>query len=155
MNTEKSSADEVAIGGWLILVLIGLIVSPIRIGITLFRDFVPLFDSISLFDAYPTLKTMIYVETFANAAFAIFALFLLVLMISKDYRFPKLMIIFYVANLVFVIGDAAYVSQSPEIKQFVEIGDSTKEIARAVIGTVIWVPYMLMSTRVERTFVKK
>lgn len=150
----EDQKNEAGIGGWLILVLIGLIITPIRIGITLFRDFFPLFDSMSLLEAYPKLGTMIYAEAIGNIIFGIFAIILLFIMINKDRRFPKLMIIFYVANLIFILADTICVSQMPILEKFVDSGDSTKEIVRAVFGTAIWVPYMLLSTRVKRTFVK-
>lgn len=153
-DQRNEMKTETKIGGWLILVLIGLIVTPIRLGLSLLKDSLPLFDTMPLLEAYPKLQAMIYVETIGNIIFVLFAIILLIMMTSKDRRFPKLMIAFYLANLIFVLGDAIYVSQVPVLEQFADSGDSTKEIARAVVGTAIWVPYMLVSTRVKRTFIK-
>jgi len=153
-SRRNEMKNEVRIGGWLILVLIGLIITPIRLGITLFSDFFPMLDSMSLLDAYPSLQIMIYTEGIGNIIFGISAIILLIIMSNKDRRFPKLMIAFYVANLIFVLVDAIYATQIPVIEQFVSSEDSLKEVVRAIIGTAIWVPYMMVSTRVKRTFVK-
>lgn len=153
-NKIEEAKSNAGIGGWLILVLIGLIITPIKMIISFINDFIPLLDSMSMLDAFPNLQTMIYFETIGNGAFGVFAVVLLFIMLNKDARFPKLMIIFYVSNLIFVLGDAIYVSQMPELEQFVDSTDSLKEISRAIVSTAIWVPYMRISTRVKNTFVK-
>lgn len=153
-DLKNKKEQETAIGGWLILVLIGLIVTPIRLGISTFTEFLPLLDSLPfLKELYPKLVSIIYVELFSNIAFGIFALFLIFVMVMKNKIFPKLMIIFYVSNLVFVLGDAIYISQMTELEGFYKDDGSIKEIVRAIVGTAIWVPYMLVSKRVKRTFV--
>ncbi len=155
MDDQRSEmGNKEGIGGWLIFVVIALIVTPIRLGISLNNEFLPLFNSMSLFEAYPNLQAMIYVEAIINVIFGVSAIILLILMTNKDRRFPKLMIIFYVSNLIFVLADAIYVSQIQVLEQFMESGDSAKEIIRAIVGTSIWVPYMLVSTRVKQTFIK-
>lgn len=151
-NTKTTSKE--GIGGWLILVLIALIVTPLRLSFTLIKDFIPLFKSMPSLAAFPELQTMIYVETFGNIIFIVFSIVLLIVMVNKDRRFPLLVIIFYVSNLIFVVGDAIIASQIEVLSSFVNTGDSMKEIARSFVGTVIWVPYMLLSSRVKNTFVK-
>jgi len=152
-NLRDERENETGIGGWLILVLLGLIITPIRLGVSVFMEFLPLFDSLPMLEElYPELKSMIYLELFGNISFGIFAIILIFLMIKKDRRFPLLMIIFYVSNLVFIVFDAIYVSQMVSLEGSSDVDDSSKEIIRSVIGTAIWVPYMLVSKRVKRTF---
>jgi len=153
-NQENKLKNEAGIGGWLIIVLIGLIVTPIRLSITLVRDFVPLLNSMSTLDAYPKLQTVVYIETASNLIFVILAIVLLFMMFNKDKRFPKLMIIVNVSNLIFVLADATYASQLQVLYQVFDFVDSSKEIIRAIVGTAIWVPYMLVSKRVKLTFIK-
>lgn len=151
---KDKTSDKEGIGGWLVFVLLGLIVTPIRIGITLFTDFFPMVNDEFLMSIYPSLKAVIYTELIGNISFIIFAIVLLILMLLKDRRFPKLMIIFYITNTIFVVGDAIYVSEVLDLEVLSGDDSSLKEIARAVIGTFIWVPYLLMSTRVRLTFTK-
>ncbi len=150
------------LGGWLILICLGLIFTPLRLMFSLFNDFAPIF-----LDNYWEILTtpgaeayhylwgpLIISELITNFALIVFSLYLLFLYFTKSYRFPKLMIIFYIINLFILVGDYIFANMIPEIANDANL-ETVQEIIRAVAATLIWVPYFLKSQRVKNTFVKE
>ena len=93
------------IGGWLILVVIGLIISPIRLLITVFSEVIPAIQSPAAIHMSRAIRSLLYFELAGNILFALAALFLLLLVYQKHRLFPRLIIIFYLTNVVFVLLD--------------------------------------------------
>jgi hypothetical protein len=149
------------IGGWLLLPVIGLFVFPIRCLISLATDYVPIFQT----GAWAVLTTpgsaryhalwapVLVGEIAFNVAFLALDLWLLVLLFTKSWRFPKVFIWFAGLNLGFIVLDAVVGNQIPAVAQASGDG-SAKEIGRAFVLVAVWVPYMLKSKRVKNTFVK-
>jgi len=147
------------LGGWLILVAIGLIISPIRIGIielTLLGIFVDgtwsvLSNSASEF-YNPTLSLIIPIEFMFNLAFIFGFIFLIYLFFTKSSNFPRWYIAVYLANLIVIILDAVAVKIAVPGQPLFDT-QTTGEFLRSLAACVIWVPYMFKSKRVEATFV--
>ena len=147
------------LGGWLILVGIGLVLTPVKNAMVLFTLHLPLFFG----DAWeqltmpgnehyhPMYAPLIAFETIGNGAFVLFGLTALVLFFRKSRRFPRWMIALQVANVLFAVGDMVLGMQIPEVAQSPDEG--VKYIVRASVGALIWIPYMLTSKRVRNTFV--
>lgn len=156
-STPRMSAEPVSgIGGWLILPMLGLILSP-------FVMLYTLWDTPESLANLPYLNaeqaTMLVLETIANAAIGILApVALLVLFFRKLRIFPFWYIVFLIGNAAFIFVDLivgyvlfADIYDSGAVKFFDR--DTIRTIVSSVSAVVIWVPYMLISERVKNTFV--
>lgn len=147
------------LGGWLILPIVGLVLLPINMLLTLYTDYLPIFGK----GLWPVLTTpggaayhplwapLLVTEIGGNFFFIGFALLLLLLCFRKSPRFPRLYIAFMVANLVFVVVDTVLGNQIPAVGEQ-GTGWTSLAIGRALLGCAIWIPYMLKSERVRNTF---
>lgn len=153
--------DPLKIGGWLILPAIGLSISPITILVSIFGEDLSEGYSISVWrelwnsgagETGFTLLIIIIIELLVNIHYVIFIITLIYLFYKQRSSVPYLMVIFYVLNLLIPLIDSValnYFAEVPFDK------DSTKDIIRATIGAFIWIPYFLISDRVNNTFTKR
>jgi uncharacterized protein DUF2569 len=156
---QSTGTNLKGIGGWLILVTIGLVVSPIRIATILFSTYVPIFtgETWSLLTtpgsaAYNwAWKPILLFELFGNLIFLLLAVALLVLLFNHKRIFPMMMIGYYVANLLFVGLDFAIASGISVVASQADAG-SIAELIKSIAVCAIWVPYFLISERVKQTF---
>jgi Protein of unknown function (DUF2569) len=147
------------IGGWLIVPLIGLLVTPVRIFVFVYKDLLAIFPA-GYWDIltnpgnelyHPLWAPLIIIELVGNFVFILFALALLVFCLNKSRLFPKLMIIFLIVNLLFVAGDAYFADLIPAIAAQSNFA-AAKDLTIAGLGALIWVPYFWVSKRVRQTF---
>lgn len=149
------------IGGWLILPLLGLFLTPIWIAIgtvqniQVFRDPAvwSALTSPGSPDYHPLWAPVIIFEIAANVVMVAFAVVLIWLFLKKSRRIPTLMIVWLVTLLVVQIVDQAFARQIPAVAAEPD-PQGFRDMVRAVIGVVIWVPYFLKSKRVKNTFVE-
>jgi len=154
----RQFSETQPLGGWLVLVLIGLVVTPIRIILHLVNN--DYFDqevwtalTTPASDSYhPLWSTMLTFELSGNLLTLCLALFCLFLMVKKRDLFPKVMVVYLLSNFVFVLCDYLLAKQIPMITESVELNDTTREIFRSFVASAIWIPYMLVSKRVAETF---
>jgi len=145
------------IGGWLILIAIGLIVTPPRVLYFMISN--NLFDQTvwnALMDPgsgmYHSLwPTAIIYELLSNLFMCGMAVFCLVLLYNKRDIFPRVMIVYLASNVLLQLGDYLVTSGIPAVDH--NDNESAMEFFRSVIASAIWIPYMLKSTRVKETFV--
>ncbi|MDQ7051012.1 MAG: DUF2569 domain-containing protein [Enterobacterales bacterium] len=149
------------LGGWLILVGIGVVISPIRLLI----EFIPLYTEIFTEGHYELLTTpgtevydvlwapFIIGELVFNAAMVIATIYLIYLYFSKHYLFPKVYIGIILASLIFIPFDA-WVGSFVIEGEPMFTPDIIKELVRSAISALVWIPYMLSSVRVDQTFVE-
>ena len=150
------------LGGWLILVAIGLIVSPLRIGYFLIKEFVPIFEkgywailTTPGSDAYhPLWEPLLIFEIAGNFIFLVTGIILIFLFFAKSYRLPILMVAYLALNLLFVVSDFLFADLIPAVAAQND-SESVRELVRAIAGAIIWIPYFLVSKRVKSTFVKQ
>ena len=147
------------IGGWLILITLGLIITPLRIGASLFATFIPIFTG----ETWKTLTTpgqeayhplwgpLIIFELVGNASFCIWAIYLLWPYFKRKRAFPRLFIIFCLANLGFVLVDLFVAGRIPAAAALDP--ETMREVIKTAIACFIWIPYFIMSKRVAATFV--
>jgi len=147
------------IGGWLILVGLGVLLRPFYLLFSLYpmyRDmFAPaqweMLRTAGRMAYGPLFIPFIYVELIINILFLLAALYQIYLFVMRDHRFPKFFIIFMLLNLAFILLDAwlgGMITEEPTFDP-----STLQEIKRILIPSLIWVPYMLMSVRVKETFV--
>lgn len=158
---ETATEEPKGLGGWLILPAIGLFVMPIRLTLFLLSDFLPIFQegywevlTTPGSEAYHHLwAPLITFEIIANTCFIIFAIVLIFMFFAKSYRFPTLFIVYLALNLGVVLIDFIAVGSIPAVTAEGN-AEALRELLRAIVGTVIWIPYFLVSKRVKNTFLK-
>jgi len=160
-QAETTEKKLEGIGGWLVLIAIGLMISPIKTGVALVRDVFPAFNA-GVWDKLTTAGSQAYhplwaplliMEMAGNIIFILFPLAILFLFFSKKKFTPLFIIIFLLSNLTFVIVDYLFAMRIPLVAS---MPDETTpvEIIRMAVACAIWVPYFLRSKRVKNTFVK-
>jgi hypothetical protein len=145
-------------GGWLILPMIGLIISPFTMGFQFFNDLLPALNAdvwrkltdASLPGHRPMLAPLIIFEVVANVAMFAFTLVVAWFFFNKSRRTPRLYVIWMALLAATQIIDAIMVSSVG----LPVAGSSGRDIIRSVIAGAIWIPYFLVSKRVKNTFVE-
>ncbi len=147
------------IAGWLILPLIGLILTPFRVVFSLVQeDYAWVFnrvqwESITSPDSashVPGSFWLVAFELIGNGWMILFALCLLVMLLRKRRFFPKLMITYLIISLLILAIDlgAATVLFDMSEEIAMEIGTSIPQ----VVFSVVWITYFAVSKRVRATF---
>lgn len=164
---EGDATKLKGLGGWLILVGIGLFIS-------LVYRFYGFFESISMFsdkdisvlsnqssEFYVTgLNILLKFELLMEIVMGIAVIYLIYLFFSKKIKFPYTYIILLVTFLVLSIIDIAwsYSLKMPTVEMQKiysdELDASLIGIAREFLPVIIWVLYMIKSKRVKATFVE-
>lgn len=146
--------------GWLILVGIIVILSPLRqllvIGPTYYNIFTDGSWAALTTPGQPAYNQywmpILIAEISANAVFLVLWLAIIYLFFSKHRLFPLVFRMTLIALLVFIVIDT-FMIQIVLPNEPVLDKDTMKEFARTVIATAIWVPYTFLSKRVQATFV--
>ncbi len=148
--------------GWLILVGIAVVFTPIKLLVTFFTVFKPIFENGTweVLTSYgsiaynPIWAPLLIGEIAFNAALITASIYLVFLFFTKHHFFPKLYIAIVSASLIFIPLDAWVLTKAIPNEPLFD-PQTTKEFMRTLIGALIWIPYMLVSKRVRTTFVKK
>ena len=167
MSIFPSASSEVqsdewkfsSIGGWLIVIAIGLCISPlVQIGFIV-ANLIPIFTK----GAWSVLTTpgspayhrlwapMIMLELFMNLAFIVMEAILLFWLFKRSHRFPKVMI-GYLFVVFFLVAFDYFMAQAIPVVAAQDNVDSRVTLIRAGVVCAIWVPYLLRSKRVKGTF---
>ena len=156
-SEEKSYAG---IGGWLILVGVGLTFALIRAIYFIFTTYPPFFTN-GILKALITPESGVYNmplaifvmgELVVNAGLMIASSYLLYLFMKRKANFPAWFIGVMAVNLVFMVLDPSIIKLiRPEYQVFDEA--VLMSIARNSAVCLIWIPYMLRSKRVRATFI--
>ncbi len=149
------------LGGWLVLVAIGLIITPLRLGLELTQAYIPIFaaeywsvltDPSS--EAYhPLLAPLIVFGSIGHLVLIAVAVAGMVLFFRRSPAFPKLMVSFYLGGLGFVAIDLFGSSFIPDVAA-TDDQSSLRVIIQSISTCVIWIPYMYRSRRVRNTFLQ-
>src|ERR1035437_3738934 len=148
----KMFSDLNSIGGWLILVAFGLVVSPFACLSTISTEY-PLLtrgEHQPVLGEHVSFATLITLEIAINAVFIAGLLCLNFLFFTKKKIFPKWMIVYLLAQVFLSVVDltaaAAVVSSAPPPAMIAGL-------VRPIVGALIWIPYFSTSKRVKATFV--
>ncbi|MBV1914398.1 MAG: DUF2569 domain-containing protein [Pseudomonadales bacterium] len=158
MSEEK---DLNGLRGWLILVGIGLVYSPIR----LVSTYYPLFSEVFSDGTWEILTTqgteayhplwgpLLMSELIFNGGMVLLCFYLIYLFFTRHRLFPKVYIFMILISFLILPFDAWMVTfVLPDEPMFDP--ETVKELISAAVSVVIWVPYMLRSKRVKATFVE-
>lgn len=148
------------IGGWLILPLIGLVITPFRMvylvistmATALTPEVLSYFDSPDSAFYSPLYKPLVFGEILVNMFIGAAAVVLLVLLFTKKKIFPMLMVVYLAFNACFTIIDVILAKMA--VPQIALSGEIMRPVITSVLAACIWIPYFLMSERVKNTFVK-
>ncbi|MDR2081740.1 MAG: DUF2569 domain-containing protein [Campylobacteraceae bacterium] len=160
MTKEKNLEG---LGGWLILVGIGVVLSPIRMAIETCLTYPKLFTN-GIWSLLATAGTEVYnpflagiliVEIIVNIALVFAWILLAYLFFSKKKIFPKCFIAILLFNLIFIFMDALAVKIAFPYEPMFDAQTSRELVlVGRLIAVLIWAPYMLISKRVKATFVR-
>ncbi len=150
------------IGGWLILIAIGLILTPIIILVDLLGEngFYDAYTWSTLWNTEGTAGKatvfLVALELMINIARIIFALILVILFFERRSTVPRLMVILFASTAAFIILDAiAAYAINGDVYTSEDNYETAKEIIMSIVRAAIWIPYFLISKRVKETFVNR
>lgn len=155
------TAEPQGIGGWLILVAIGIVMGPIVLLVTTLPL---LFDLLAIENwnvltnpnskSYiPYFVELVTGEMLANALMFIASLWLAVLFFTKHRWFARVYIVYVLVSALILVIDTYLVSiVLPDMPIWDE--ETVRGFFRSAIAICIWVPYMLVSRRVKNTFIR-
>ncbi len=160
MNTRKNGPE--GLGGWLILVIIGLGLSLVRIPWTICTTLVPLlFDGTlaQLSDPqsaayHPLWLPLIVFEFVGNLIMMGLAATTLLLMCMRSRYTPAMAITLYASSVGFISLDLLACNMIPALAEQPVDGESLRELGRSLFAALIWIPYFLVSKRVRATFTR-
>ncbi|MCX7546006.1 DUF2569 domain-containing protein [Marinicella gelatinilytica] len=149
------------LNGWLILVGIGVVLSPFRLLFSLVPIYKPIFEdgtweilTTAGSEAYDSLWAPLLIgEIVFNSVLVAASIYLIYLFFSKHYLFPKLFIGIVTLSIVFIPLDAWVVTKVMPSEPMFD-PETTKEFMRSLVTGLIWIPYMLISKIVKATFVE-
>jgi hypothetical protein len=105
-------------------------------------------------DAYhPLWAPLLVFELLGNLAFIGFSIIALLLFFRRSPQFPKVMVAYYVASLVFVAADFFLANLIPAVAAEAD-AEGVRELIRSIVTCAVWVPYMYRSQRVMNTFIE-
>ncbi len=155
-----ADANLSGLGGWLILVGIGLFGAVLRLLFVMGRSM----GTFSLWkwqalttpagvSYHPAWGPLLTLELLGQITVLVLGLYMIVLFFQRRRIFPRWFIAMLLFNAIFVVGDAIGIqlikTPSPAVAAQLE-----HNIGQVLVGCAIWVPYMLVSRRVKATFLR-
>ncbi len=149
--------------GWLILLAISVCLSPLNMLVQSVSATVPLTNAVTwdLFakntGAYfhPLWAWLFGFEAMGNVTFTVLRAFVALLFLRKSRLFPWVFAIVQAGNILFLVADSASLALIPHDK--IPEGtpeQSSAEVGKMIVGSLIWVPYVFLSKRVRATFLR-
>lgn len=147
--------------GWLILVGLGIVITPFLIIIELFPFYSEMFSNgtwtaltVPGTKAFnPLWKPILLGEMAINSGMVFTWSYIAFLFFMKKKEFPLWYIGILLFTLLFLVIDPLTIKSILPDKD-VYTSDTTDEIIRALVVALIWIPYIRISKRVKATFVK-
>ncbi|WP_130284774.1 DUF3857 domain-containing protein [Aquimarina brevivitae] len=160
-ESQNPREESLKIGGWLILIAIGITITPIRSIIAMYTEFDNFFSAATwayISQEHSSLTELSYslliiLEIIYNAAFLVYSILIAILFYQRRTILPQLIIIYYVVTFAFTVLDTVVAfSLNDTLYSETDKIEAYKDIARSLFVMVIWVPYFLVSKRVKSTF---
>jgi hypothetical protein len=164
MNAEEKHEpiNELnGIKGWLLLVGLGLIISPVKIIISLFTTYAPMFKNgawerlTTAGSSYyiPNFQELATVEIIYNICITVAGIYLIYLFTNKKKEFPNIFIAVTIISIVAIPIDSFITTLVIKDSEFFDY-ETVKDFMKLIVNAGVWVPYMLISKRVKHTFIK-
>ena len=150
------------LGGWLIIVGIGVVFSPLKLAYFLYSMFLPIFTD-GTWEALTTQGSIYYSTYWApllifefifNFAMMLWSCYLVYLFFTKHYRFPLIYILVAGFSVFFITVDAFAVTLVMPDEPIFD-SDTLKELAGSLFALVVWGTYLFKSERAKLTFIEK
>jgi hypothetical protein len=141
------------IGGWLILVAIGLFLTPLYAIYNLIKGIyfkLSVWNNFSGYSYGASLKAHLIFGMAGEIIIMGAAIFCLVLFLKRRDILPKFIIGYFVFGLVFNIANFIFISY---VSHYKVPSAYPTAILRSFITAAIWITYFLKSTRVQETFI--
>jgi hypothetical protein len=161
VNIPVQNIEPKKFGGWLILIGIGIVISPLRIIQLLTFTHVPIFTD-GTWEVLTTVGSEAYsplwgpilsIEITINILLFASSIYLIYLFFKKKKFFRNVYAYLAIFTAIFILADSwAVTLVIPEMKIF--DAETIKEFGRSLIACIIWVPYMFISERAKETFIK-
>lgn len=148
------------LGGWLVLLAIGMVVTPIRMIAVFSQTFTPLFQdglwaqltSPSSSNYVPGLSGILIFEIIGNICLLVAWIYMAIRFFGKKINSPKFYTVLSICSVVFIIIDAVAVTAvMPHIPLM--DAETGKELFRGLFACCVWAPYLIKSKRSRETFV--
>jgi ABC-type multidrug transport system permease subunit len=145
------------LSGWLILIAIGLVITPIAAIYMITEYNLPIFNDIETWREFtnpnsanylPLFSFLVYFELIGNTIILLFSILFLYLFFRKKRLFPRIYFWFLIGNLLFVFIDEILVNSMVVLDEF-----PYRETLRQALPSAIWLRYLVVSKRVKNTFV--
>ena len=148
----EKGATFVPLGGWLIVVAVGLAISALLIMGTIINGSyfnLDIWKGLKGAKNETGIKLLVVFEAIFNTLLLCYTVFCLILLLNKRDILPAYIKWLYISSVIFIVIDAiAGLLIGTEISD-----DVVKNIVRSIIAAAIWVPYFILSTRVRETFI--
>lgn len=145
-GAEGVDPKLVGIGGWLILPAIGLVLGPL-VGLIGLLVLVSLFPQLSA-EGHGGVLTA---EILAGLVLVLLQVYAATRFFGKKRNLPAVMTVLYAAGVA-AAGILLAIELTAGAQEFAT--ESGKQLARAMMAAVVWVPYFHLSKRVQATFVR-
>jgi hypothetical protein len=151
-----SSSQGQPIGGWLVLVAIGLSLTPLRFVYDMVKtpEFFDHATWSSLWGQWG-LFTIFFLEYIYNIFYLLFSILLIVLFFNRRSSLPLLISIFYGVTFVATLLDTLVAMNLDQGYTSQEQNEYYTELFKRFIVAAIWIPYFQVSERVKETFVER
>ncbi len=160
LPAHPSIAHLDGLGGWLVLVGFGLVISPFTMAAGLTQTFTPILQG----DVWANLNpagdgshrllwlAILLFESFFNTVFVVLRIGLIPLFFLKRRSFPSVFNAISISQTAFLILDAVVAGLLLHSPSDGGEQSSATVAFQSLIGTLVWVAYMLKSQRVKATF---
>ncbi|MDR3726973.1 MAG: DUF2569 family protein [Terracidiphilus sp.] len=146
--------DMEGLSGWLVLVGIGLVVSPFVMLYTILTVNLPFLADHRYqpyLSSHPAFAALAIFEVITNIIFITSVLALAYLFFTKRKAFPTFMILYLATQCCVIVFDTVTVHV---LVPSANLSTSYASVARSLIGALVWIPYFVVSQRVKATFVR-
>ncbi len=147
-DASTTQPEPNGIAGWLVLPMLGTILSPVMSAFGLYQNI----DALIKYSSQQTAawSYVVIAETIFTIAIIVGWIVALFMLFQHKRIYPKLFVFMLAVTFVLNLGDIVAVSvilnEDPDTQ-------SIRDIVRSFLSLAIWGPYMYLSKRVKNTFV--